>query len=71
MTGAYLRVKRGAKFVNVEIEHLTNLERQELLWDRSTDELIRWIDLLSDTIVRAEEQFMFDTDFDGSTEEHY
>ena len=32
MTGAYLRVKRE-KWENIEVEHLTDEERQEILKD--------------------------------------
>lgn len=31
MTGAYLRVKRGDKWENIEVEHLTDDERQKIL----------------------------------------
>jgi hypothetical protein len=30
MTGAYLRVKRGDEWENIEVEHLTNEERKIL-----------------------------------------
>ena len=50
MTGAYLRVKRENKWLNVEVEYLTNEERFELFKDRKPAELIRWLDLLCDTI---------------------
>ena len=30
MTGAYLRVKRNNKWENIEVEYLTNKEREEI-----------------------------------------
>lgn len=30
MTGAYIRVKRGDKWMHIEIENLTNDERNEI-----------------------------------------
>ena len=46
MTGAYLRVKRNDKWETVEVEHLTDEEREELFIDRTPEELIRWLNLL-------------------------
>ena len=46
MTGMYFRVKRNGKWVNKEIEYLTNEERKELLKDWSNEQLLRTINLL-------------------------
>ena len=46
MTGAYLRVKRNDKYEAIEVEHLTDQEREELFIDRTPEELIRWLNLL-------------------------
>lgn len=46
MTGIYFRVNRNGKWVNKEIEYLTNEERQELFKDRTNEELIRVINAL-------------------------
>lgn len=54
MTGAYIRVKRNNSYDNIEIEHLSIQERKELLQNRSVDELLKWIDLLSEVIVTVE-----------------
>ena len=47
MTGAYLRVKRGNKFENIEVEFLSDEERKFIFSDRKPDELISWMNLLS------------------------
>lgn len=45
MTGAYLRVKRDNKYEPIEVEFLTDSERMELFKDRSSEELVRWLNL--------------------------
>ena len=45
-TGAFLRVKREGKWVNLEVEQLTGKERTDNFINRSPEELIRWINLL-------------------------
>ncbi len=52
MTGAYLRVKRGGKFENVEVEHLTDEER-ELRFSGDTD-LSSWFNLVCNKLAEAE-----------------
>ena len=54
MTGAYLRAKRGDKFENVEIEHLTDAELEEKFSSRDPAELVNWIKMLCGTIRRLE-----------------
>lgn len=57
MTGAFLRVKRGNKFENIEIEHLTKDERFDIFVTREPEEIIRWLDMLCDCIVVCETEF--------------
>ena len=46
MTGAYLRVKRGNKWQNVEIEYLTDEEREELFKEAPTEEVLKWLNFM-------------------------
>ena len=46
MTNAYVRVKRDGKWQNVEIEYLTDGERQELFKEADTEELLRWLNFM-------------------------
>ena len=46
MTGAYLRAKRGDKFENIEVEHLTDEEIKEKFLQRSPEELFNWMIML-------------------------
>jgi len=46
MTGAYLRVKRGDTWENVEVEHLTDEEIHEKFATREPQELINWMIML-------------------------
>lgn len=52
MTGAYLRVKRNGKFENIEVEHLTDAEREKLLKD--DPRLINWLHLVCEELVEYE-----------------
>lgn len=54
MTGAYLRVKRGDKWENVEVENLTDDEIREKFATRETQELISWMILLCSKIRQVE-----------------
>lgn len=54
MTGAYVRVKRGEKFENIEVENLTEDELKEQFLSRSPEELVAWMNLLCSTIRRVE-----------------
>lgn len=54
MTGAYLRVKRGDKWENVEIENLTDEELHEKFATRETQELINWMGMLCAKIRQVE-----------------
>lgn len=50
MTGAYLRVERDGKWINVEVEDLTATERHIALGEKSAAELMNWIDMLCKVI---------------------
>lgn len=54
MTGAYLRIKRGDKYENIEVEHLTDKERETLFIDRSPVEIINWLNVLSAKLAEHE-----------------
>ena len=46
MTGAYLRVKRDGKWQNVEIEYLSDAEREELFKEADREELLKWLNFM-------------------------
>ena len=46
MTGAYLRVKRKGKWQNVEIEYMTDSEREELFKEAGTEEVLKWLNFM-------------------------
>ncbi len=46
MTGAYLRIKRKGKCQNVEIEYLTDEEREELFKEANTEEVLKWLNFM-------------------------
>ena len=46
MTGAYLRIKREGKWQNVEIEYLSDKERNELFKESSTEDVLKWLNFM-------------------------
>lgn len=46
MTGAYLRIQREDKWQNVEIEYLTDEERNELFKDSNSEEVLKWLNFM-------------------------
>lgn len=56
MTGAYLRVKRKGKWENIEVEHLTNTEREEIL--KEDDRLMEWLHCVCNKLVESERMFI-------------
>ena len=50
MTGAYFRVKRGEKYHPVEVEYLSNEEREKLLGDKEKAFLIDLVNILCNSI---------------------
>ena len=52
MTGAYLRVKRDGKWENIEVEHLTDKERELVL--PINDRLINWLHLVCNSLAQIE-----------------
>ena len=53
MTGAYLRIKRDDKWQNLEIEYLTDSEREEFMKDDSR--LLYWLNMVCNTLVAVED----------------
>jgi hypothetical protein len=54
MTGSFVRVQRDNKWENIEIEYLTQDEREEFFSNKSHSEILNWIDLLCKNIVEVE-----------------
>jgi len=52
MTGAYVRVKRNGKMENIEVEYLTDEERESILG--KDDRLMQWLNLVCKDLVKAE-----------------
>jgi len=52
MTGAYLRVKRNDKWENIEVEYLTNEERESILKD--DDRLMQWLHLVCNKLTSVD-----------------
>jgi hypothetical protein len=52
MTGAYVRNqnKETGKWESIEVEYLSNQEREEFFKSKEIPELIRWIDMLCNVI---------------------
>lgn len=57
MTGAYIRLLRGGKWQNIEVEYLTNDERAKVFRSKPHDEMVKWINMLCETICLAQETF--------------
>jgi len=53
MTGAFLRVKRDGKWDNIEVEHLTDEERESILKD--DPRLMKWLHVVCKNLVDAED----------------
>jgi hypothetical protein len=53
MTGAYLRVQRDGRWQNIEVEHLTNSEREELLKDEN---LMNWLHCVCNALAQIEKE---------------
>lgn len=54
MTGAYLRIKRDTHYKAIEVEYLTDEEREEVFKGRDSEELIKWINLVCNTLEKYE-----------------
>lgn len=46
MTGAYVRIKREDVWQNVEIEYLTDGEREELFKEADNTEILKWLNFM-------------------------
>lgn len=55
MTGAYMRIERDGKWDNIEVEYLTDEEREACFLERDPVELVRWINMLCGTVCCAEQ----------------
>ncbi len=55
MTEAFLRVEREGKWENIEVEHLTDIELNEIIGSRSKAEIMDWLTLTCSVIRLAEE----------------
>lgn len=52
MTGAFLRVQRDGKWQNVEVEHLTDSEREKKL--KNDPRVLSWLHLVCNELARVE-----------------
>lgn len=50
MTGAFVRIERDHKWLNLEVEFLTDSERREFFANYTADMLIGWLNLTCNTI---------------------
>jgi transcription initiation factor TFIIIB Brf1 subunit/transcription initiation factor TFIIB len=57
MTGAYLRIKRNDKWENIEVEYLTNEERETVFLNKDPDTIMKWLHMLSHHIQTSEKLF--------------
>ena len=67
MTGAYFRVKRNGKFENIEMEHLTDSERWDLLSTRDVNYILSCLDVACKKL-RENEALLDDLVKDGILE---
>ena len=56
MTGAYLRVNRNGKWENIEVEHLTDKEREELFTLKDKGEMLAWLNMVCLHLASIENQ---------------
>jgi hypothetical protein len=54
MTGAYVRVKRGDKFKNVEVENLTEEELTAKFSEATQEEMLSWIKMFCEVLRRVD-----------------
>ena len=52
MTGAYLRAKRNDKYEPIEVEHLTDAEREKIL--KNDPRLMEWLNLVCKKLAELE-----------------
>jgi hypothetical protein len=57
MTGAYFRVNRYGKWESIELEHLTESERANLLKDKDPEFLLSCLDLTCRKLRENEQMF--------------
>ena len=68
MTGAYLRVERDGKWENIEVEHLTEEELDEIIGSRHKDEVMDWLKMLCERLKYIEETY-FEKEEEGEEDE--
>jgi len=57
MTGAYLRVKRDDKYEAIEVEHLSDKEREKQFTVRTPEEMMRWFHLVCNKLAEVENEY--------------
>ncbi len=62
MTGAFLRVQRDGKWENVEVEHLTDAERESTL--ANDPRLLSWLHLVCGKLAAAD-KLLIELEADG------
>ncbi len=62
MTGAYLRVNRGSGFENIEVEHLTDFEREQAFKNRTHSEVMRWLHMVCNKLAEVENEHFVKVD---------
>lgn len=55
MTGAYLRIKRDGKFENIEVEHMTDTERETIL--SKDPRLLGWLNIVCNKLAEIETKY--------------
>lgn len=64
MTGAYLRVRRYGKWKSVEVEHLTDDEREMIFSQKEPEEVLNWLHMTCRKL-RENEQLLDELVSDG------
>jgi hypothetical protein len=54
MTGAYIRVQRGDKWKNIEVEHLTAEELEAKFSKATPEEMLSWIKMFCEVLQRVD-----------------
>ena len=57
MTGAYLRIERDKKWDSIEVEHLTDEERDSIFQFRDKEEILRWFNLVCNKLKEVENEY--------------
>ena len=57
MTGAFLRVEREGKWENIEVEHLTKDELEDIIGSRSKAEIMDWMHMMASVLRLVDASF--------------